>query len=742
MAYDLGTARGVIELTYNGKGVKQAQDDLAATEKKGLTTSEAMKKTSRATGIAGLAIAGGLGLAVKAAADFEKQMSGIAAVSGAGDKQMDQLRNKALQLGKDTQFSASEAAQGIEELVKAGVSVPDVLNGAADAVTALAAAGGIDLATSATIASNAMNAFNIDAKDMNGVVDSIAGAANASAIDVGQFGESLQQVGAVAHLTGVDFDDTATAIALMGNAGIKGSDAGTSLKTMFMRLNPSTKKAHEEMRMLGLITKDGTNRFYDAKGRMKDLSDVAGILQGSLKGMTKQQKQAALTTIFGSDAIRGAAVLADQGSKGFDKMSKSMGKVSAADVAAKRMDNLAGSFEQMKGSLETAGIALGTALLPPLRQAVDAVTSVINVFLGWSPAVQGTVAGTLAAVAAILLMISAMIKIVRFAQEVRAVMVVLRSSFIATWLAALGPIALVIAAIAAIIIILVILYKHSETARAIIDGAFHGIMAAAKFAWDWIKAHWPLLVSILGGPVGIAVVAIIKNFDKVMGAIHAVGAVAKWLWNNAFQPALHFIVMGISALLDMWGHMLSALGHVPGFGWAKDAGAALQNAADKARDMANAIHDIPDHKESTIVLNTVHNVVHTTGGHVPAAAEGGFFKRRQGGTLVQLAEGDSDEAVVPTKGGVGVAVAKLLEIMGATSGAAALATAGGPHYATPAVGSAPKPRRARRGGDSRMSRVIDGELRLHESGRAFIRGVAEDAIADSEDYDDSTRRMG
>ena len=176
----------------------------------------------------GAVAAGGFGLAVNAAAGFEQRLSGIKAVSGATEAQMAAISDKALQLGADTKFSASEAAQAIEELVKAGISVDDALNGAADATVNLAAAGEIELPRAAEIAANAMSVFNLQASEMPHVADLIAGAANASAIDVEQFAQSLQQSGAAANLAGLSFDDLSVGIAAMGNAGIKGSDAGVA----------------------------------------------------------------------------------------------------------------------------------------------------------------------------------------------------------------------------------------------------------------------------------------------------------------------------------------------------------------------------------------------------------------------------------------------------------------------------------------------------------------------------------
>lgn len=552
--YNLGTARGTIEIGYKGAGPKQAQADMEGVRKSSMSTDVALGKVARTAGISGLVLAGGLAVAANAASNFEARLSGIQAVSGATEKQMGRISDKALQLGKDTVFSAGESAQAIEELIKAGISVEDVLNGAADATVNLAAAGSIDMPTAAQISSNAMNQFGLTAKDMVGVVDSIAGAANASAIDVKDFGMSLGQVGAVANLAGLSFQDTAVAIAEMGNAGIKGSDAGTSLKAMFSRLQPSTKVAADELKRLGIITEDGTNKFYDQNGRLKNLADVQQVLQDSLKGMTQQQKQAALQTIFGSDAIRAAAVLSGEGAAGYKKMADAMGKVSAADVAAKRMDNLKGSIEQLKGSGETLAIQLGTILIPTLTEIVDKVTAAVNWFSNLSDGQQQAAVTAIAITAGLLLTISALIKIVQFAQAARAAFVALRLAMLATSAASsltagfaaiaagltgsatgatfftktlnlLGrglrvagvavkaftlalltnPIFLIIAAIVALVAALVLLYKKNEAFRNFVNAAWASIKDAIATTVEWIT--------------GTAIPAFIAAFQAVQNAV-------------------------------------------------------------------------------------------------------------------------------------------------------------------------------------------------------------------------------
>lgn len=340
--------------------------------------------TGAVTALAGIGVvaaggvAAGLGAAVAAASGFEASMSGIKAVSGATAAEMQGLQQKALDLGKATSFSASEAANGIEELIKGGLSIADVMGGGAAAALDLAAAGSINVAEAAEIAANAVGMFGLKGNQLAGVADKIAGAANASALDVTDFKFSMAAAGAVANTIGFSFDDLAVAIAEMGKAGIKGSDAGTSLKTMMLNLQPTTKEQKKLFRELGIVTKDGANQFFDATGKVKNLADVQGVLQKALSGMTDAQRIAALEVMFGSDAIRAGAVLAKEGSEGFNEMAAAMGKVTAASVGAERLNNLKGSFEQLKGSAETAAITVGMALTPALKQLTDAATGLLN----------------------------------------------------------------------------------------------------------------------------------------------------------------------------------------------------------------------------------------------------------------------------------------------------------------------------------------------------------------------------
>jgi len=326
----------------------------------------------------GAAMVAGLGAAVGAAADFEKTMSGVGAVTGASQDEMAALSKKALQLGKDTAFGAAEAAAGLGELAKGGVSIEDILDGAATAMTNLAAAGGIKLPQAAEVAANAMSLFSLKGKDVENVANKIAGAANASTIDVNDFSLSMKAAGGVIKLTGGSFDDAALAITAMGKAGYKGSDAGTSLKTMYLNLIPKTKEQIALSKELGLITADGANAFFDASGKVKSYSEIAGVMAKAFGHMTAEQRTAKMETLFNTDAIRAAEVAMSLGAEGADKLAAAMSKVSAEAVGQERMKNLAGSWEMFTGSVETAGIVLGSAFIPALKLAVDGATGLLN----------------------------------------------------------------------------------------------------------------------------------------------------------------------------------------------------------------------------------------------------------------------------------------------------------------------------------------------------------------------------
>lgn len=565
--YNLGTARGTIEIDYRGSGVDQATRGLGQVSDKATSSDEAIRKTGTGFVVAGAAIAGGLAVAINSAANFEKGLSGIESVSGATTAEMEAVRAKALQLGADTAYSASDAAAAMEELVKAGLSIPDVMNGAADATVALAAAGGVELPEAAAIAANAMNQFGLSAEQMPNIADKIAGAANASAIDVTDFGHSMAQAGAVANLAGLSFDDTALAITAMGNAGIKGSDAGTSLKTFLQNLQPQTEKQIGLMKELGLVTEKGGNQFFDASGKIKPMTEIAGVLGKSLKGMSDAQKTATLETLFGSDAIRAAAVIAGEGSAGMETLATSINKVKAADVAATRMGNLSGQVEQLKGSAETLAIGLGSVFIPVLNKIVGAVTEVVNWFTSLDSGTQKAIAITAAFTAGLLLFVGGLIKAVQAAQAMKVAMLALNGTFLA------NPITWIIIAIVALVAAIILLWKNSETFRNIVLGVWAAVKnaVAAVAAWftgtlvPWFQSVWASIqtgLQAVGAFFSTIWNAIVSTVQTVVSFIATIITTYVNIWRTIITTALNFILAIWNGIWGLFGPLIQAVWNV------------------------------------------------------------------------------------------------------------------------------------------------------------------------------------
>jgi TP901 family phage tail tape measure protein len=387
---------------------------------------KAVSAVAIGAGIMGTAIAGISVVGFNTAASFQTQMSSISALTGATAKEMDEVRKVALKAGEETAFSALEAAQGLEELLKAGLNVEQAKTGLKGALD-LAAAGGIGVADAAEIASTALNAFKNDSLSVAQASDILAGAANASATSVGELKFGLSAASAVTSAVGMSFKDTNTALALFAQNGLKGSDAGTSLKTMFLNLQPSTDAQNALFNELGLQTvetekafkklsengftplskssedvhnaivrytqsvsksKIGTkafgkdiedvkkelglyqNQFFTAEGKVKSLAEISGVLKNALKDQTDQQRLASLETLFGSDAIRAANILYKEGAEGANKMAEAMSKFTVADVAKERLNNFNGVLDAFKGSLETKQIEIFSKALPFATEAI------------------------------------------------------------------------------------------------------------------------------------------------------------------------------------------------------------------------------------------------------------------------------------------------------------------------------------------------------------------------------------
>lgn len=335
--------------------------------------------------VAGTLVLAGFGLAAKSAMEFDKQLSELQAVSGATGEALGALRQQAIDAGASTVFSAGEAAQAQVELAKAGVSTADILGGALTGALNLASAGSLDLATAAAIAAQTMTTFGLKGADVGRIADALAAGANKSAADVGDLAQGLAQSGLVANQFGLSMEETVGTLSLFSQNALNGSDAGTSLKTMLLRLGAPIGDAKDRMQELGLS-------MFDGNGKVRDFADVADDLQAKLGNMSDAERAATLTTIFGSDAIRAANIVYKAGGDGIRDWTEQVSAQGyASDLAAQKTDNLAGDLEALQGTIETALITSGEKGQGALRSLAQGANDLVQGLMAMSSTGQNTV---------------------------------------------------------------------------------------------------------------------------------------------------------------------------------------------------------------------------------------------------------------------------------------------------------------------------------------------------------------
>jgi TP901 family phage tail tape measure protein len=504
--YNLGTAHGTIELNAASLG----------------RASGALDHVANRMLLVGGAAAAGLGYAIKSAGDFEQQMSRFQAVADATKSQMDGIRKKALQLGQDSAYGATEVINAFAELGYAGITTKEILGGVGDAVVYLAAAAEIPLKDAATALVNTMRQFGIPAKGAVDAVNELARAANASTIDMADLITSLRYAGPLAAALNIPLKDVAATLAILGNNGIRGSTAGTSLRGILIALTPTSLKAQAEMEKLGLITggagqtfldaagnvltleqatalaaatfkhktapsaetlqkdfkklgltaQEGNNIFFDANGKLKSMAEVSQILHDHTVNLTDEQKKLAFTIIFQRRAMASAIVLAKDGAGAYDKLTHSAQyNVTAQELMKKKLDNMKGAFKILKASVETFAITIGSVLTPFLKDAGRKLTEFTNWLIRLSPETKKWIVLVVGSVAGLLLFAGAVLKIGKatigmykalkdLGAGLKIVSEILKTQLLANpWILALIGIALAI----------IYLYTHSAKFRKFVD---------------------------------------------------------------------------------------------------------------------------------------------------------------------------------------------------------------------------------------------------------------------------------
>lgn len=341
-------------------------------------------------------VIGGVGVAaVKTAADFDSAMSQVAAVSGATGKDFDALRNKAREMGAKTKFSATEAAEAMNYMAMAGWKTEDMLDGI-EGVMNLAAASGEDLATTSDIVTDALTAFGLSAKDSGHFADILAAASSNANTNVSMMGETFKYCAPIAGALGFSAEDTAEAIGLMANAGIKSSQAGTALRTIMNNLAGDVK-------ISGKAIGDVTIATTNADGSMRDLSDILADCRSAFGNLTESEKAQAAESLVGKNAMSGFLALMNAGQGDIDKLSSAIDNCdgSAEKMAMTMQDNLAGQLTILKSQLQELAISFGDILMPAIRSIVSKLQGFVDKLNGMDEGTKRTIVTIVLLVASI-----------------------------------------------------------------------------------------------------------------------------------------------------------------------------------------------------------------------------------------------------------------------------------------------------------------------------------------------------
>lgn len=378
----------VIRLMADTASYEAAMTRAGSTAK---TVASGMENTGRKSALiasgmtaAGLAVAAFGVAAVKMAADFDQQMSTVQANTGATSAQMDQLRAAAIEAGASTVYSASDSADAINDLGKAGMSVTDILTGGLSGALNLAASDGMAVGDAAEYMANALSMFHLKGSQASQVADTLAAGAGKAVGNVSDFGEALNNCGAQANSFGMNVQETTGVLALFAQNGTIGAEAGTQLNSMLMKLAAPSAEASSTMKELGISA-------YDAQHHFVGMANFAGQLQKAEKGLTDEQRNQANATIFGSYAIKAANYLYEAGESGVNKWTKAVSESGyAAEQAAAKNNNLKGDLENLSGSMESLMISVGEGAQGPLRKMVQGLDTLVDTFAGLPSGAQQT----------------------------------------------------------------------------------------------------------------------------------------------------------------------------------------------------------------------------------------------------------------------------------------------------------------------------------------------------------------
>lgn len=550
MAVDVGSATGYLDLDISGflANLRTAQSEADRVSKnmatkvgnnitgigKSMTSVGSTLTKSVTVPLLGIGTAG-----LKVASDFDSAMSGVKAISGATGEEFDALRAKAIELGGETAFSANEVAEAMTEMAKAGWDSQQILDGMGGVLDA-AAASGENLGTVSTIVADAITGFGMEAKESTRVADLLTQAANSGTIGINDLGESFKYIAPVAGSMGLSIEDVTTALSAMSMSGIKGSQAGTSLRGVLTRMVKPTDQVAAAMDELGIV-------LTNSDGTFKSLDQILSEMRGSFSGLTDEQKTYYAATLAGQEGMSGLLSLLNMSQEEYDEIAASMDNASgvAKETAEVMRDNLSADVEELMGSLESLAITLASLIVPALRDFVQWLTQLVNKFTALSPETQKTIltiAGIAAAIGPVLMVLgkltSSVGSIITTFGKVPGAIAKAKSAFTAVS-AAIGGISAPVVAVVAVIGVLIAafanLWKTNEE--------FRNKMTAI---WDGIKSKFESFVQ-----------GIVDRLNALGFDFENFGEVVKAIWDGfcsllapIFEGVFNQVSVILSSVLD------------------------------------------------------------------------------------------------------------------------------------------------------------------------------------------------
>ena len=572
MAVDVGSATGYLDLDISGflANLRTAQSEADNVSKnmatkvgnnitgigKSMTSVGSTLTKSVTVPLLGIGTAG-----LKVASDFDSAMSGVKAISGATGEEFDALRAKAIELGGSTAFSANEVAEAMTEMAKAGWDSQQILDGMGGVLDA-AAASGENLGTVSTIVADAITGFGIAAKESTRVADLLTQAANSGTIGINDLGESFKYIAPVAGSMGLSIEDVTTALSAMSMSGIKGSQAGTSLRGVLTRMVKPTDKVAAAMDQLGIV-------LTNSDGTFKSLDQILSEMRGSFSGLTDEQKTYYAATLAGQEGMSGLLSLLNMSQEEYDEIAASMDNAGgvAKETAEVMRDNLSADVEELGGSLESLAITLAEHIIPHLRTFVQWLTELVGKFTDLDPETQKTIlkfAGIAAAIGPVILVIGKLVtavgSVVTAFGKIPGAIAKAKGAFTAVS-AAIGGISAPVVAVVAVIGVLIAafanLWKTNEEFRNKITAIWDGIKSKFEsfaqgivdrlnaLGFDFenfgevVKAIWDgfcsLLAAIFDGVFNHVSVIVGAVLDALTGIFDVFIGIFTGNWDQAWQ---------------------------------------------------------------------------------------------------------------------------------------------------------------------------------------------------------------